>query len=56
MQKEHTATDWNEKGISLFKRKNMITGKYQELIECCDRAIKIDPNNINAWYNKGADS
>ena len=28
-------------------------GKYKEAIECFSRALEIDPENAEAWYNKG---
>ena len=27
--------------------------KYKEAIECCDKALNIEPNYADAWYNKG---
>ena len=29
------------------------SGKYQEAIEHFDKAIELDPNYVDAWYNKG---
>ncbi len=36
------------KGLALYNLR-----KYNEAMESYDRAIKIDPNNAYAWYNKG---
>lgn len=41
------ATAWNNKGIALLKLE-----KYQEAIECFDKAIKITGSS-QAWSNKG---
>jgi tetratricopeptide (TPR) repeat protein len=29
-------------------------GNYQEMIQCCDKAIAINPKTFSAWLNKGA--
>jgi len=39
---------WNNKGLSLMTLK-----RYDEAIECFDRATAIDDNLKEAWYNKG---
>jgi len=36
------------RGISLYKQK-----KYSKALDCFDRAIKINPEFEDAWYNKG---
>jgi tetratricopeptide (TPR) repeat protein len=36
------------KGLALYNLR-----KYNEAMEYYDRAIKMDPNNAYAWYNKG---
>ena len=40
--------EWTNKGISLS-----VLGRYEEGIECFNRALGIDPGNAKAWYNKG---
>ena len=47
-KEEMDSREWNNKGISL---RNI--SRYQEAIDCYDRAIKIDPMNAGAWSNKG---
>ena len=39
---------WSLKGAILSG-----LGRHMDAIECCDRAIKIDPSNVYAWNNKG---
>ena len=39
---------WSLKGAILSG-----LGRHMEAIECCDRAIKINPSNVYAWNNKG---
>jgi tetratricopeptide (TPR) repeat protein len=41
------AFTWNTKGNALYKM-----GKYDEAIECYDRAIEAEPLFVRAWYNK----
>ena len=43
-----TGTDWFSEGISLSNQM-----KYEEAIIAFDKAIEIDPNLIDAWFNKG---
>ena len=38
----------NNKGLALNN-----LGKYEEAIEWYDKALKIDPNDVNALNNKG---
>jgi len=38
---------WTEKAVALGYQK-----KYEEAIAACDRAIKINPRFLLAWYNK----
>jgi tetratricopeptide (TPR) repeat protein len=38
----------NNKGLALDN-----LGKYEQAIECYDKALEIEPNYILAWYNKG---
>lgn len=40
--------DLNIKGIGLIQK-----GQIDEAIACFDSAIKINPNEYQAWYNKG---
>ncbi|MGA9151794.1 MAG: tetratricopeptide repeat protein [Candidatus Nitrosopolaris sp.] len=44
----YNATDWNNKGDSLFDMK-----KYKEAIECYDKAIELEPDFADAWESKG---
>jgi tetratricopeptide (TPR) repeat protein len=39
---------WYYKGLDLGTE-----GKYDEAIQCYDKAIEIDPKHVYAWYNKG---
>ncbi len=39
---------WYNKGLALAK-----LGKYEEAIECFDKAIELNPNFAPAWNNKG---
>ena len=39
---------WFEKGLSLGK-----LGRYDEALECFDRALEIDPRKWDVWINKG---
>jgi len=39
---------WNNKGYSLYEM-----GKYEEALECYDRAIEIDPTSLDAWLCRG---
>jgi tetratricopeptide (TPR) repeat protein len=38
---------WNNKGIALSRLK-----RFEDAIACYDKAIELDPNHANAWYNK----
>lgn len=42
------ANSWLEKGIQLYENES-----YEKAQECFDKAITIDPNNADAFYNKG---
>lgn len=39
---------WRNRGGTLYSQ-----GKYDEAIECYDKAIEVDPNSTVVWYNKG---
>jgi tetratricopeptide (TPR) repeat protein len=39
---------WYKQGLSLSK-----VGKFQESIDCLDKAIEIEPDFADAWHNKG---
>jgi tetratricopeptide (TPR) repeat protein len=41
-------SSWNNDGVKLSK-----LGKFEEAIECYDKAIEINPNFFLAWGNKG---
>ena len=45
---KQTAKDWNNKGSALADQ-----GKYDEAIQAYDRAIELEPKNIDAWNNRG---
>ena len=42
------ALDLNEKGVELSELE-----RYEEAIACYDKAISLDPELSDAWYNKG---
>ncbi len=44
----NTAIDWVSKGNAFRKQ-----GKHDEAIKAYDEAIRLDPNDADAWYNKG---
>jgi tetratricopeptide (TPR) repeat protein len=45
---EGTAEDWFNKGVTLYNE-----SKYDEAIKAYDEAIRLAPNLIEAWNNKG---
>jgi tetratricopeptide (TPR) repeat protein len=45
---ELEAWEWVNKGVSLGS-----LGRYEEAIHCCEKALALDPRNVNAWNNKG---
>ena len=28
--------------------------KFEEALNCCGEAVKVDPQNVRAWFNKGS--
>jgi tetratricopeptide (TPR) repeat protein len=48
-QKRLTAGEWNDKGLALAK-----SGRNQEAIQYFDKALELDPKNVEALVNKGA--
>ena len=46
--KKKSAEEWVLEG-----EKNREQEKYKEAIKCYDEAIRINPENRDAWYNKG---
>lgn len=45
---QQTATEWKQQGDELFK-----LAKYNESLECYNKAIELDSKYAIAWYNKG---
>ncbi|MDQ3881991.1 MAG: tetratricopeptide repeat protein, partial [Thermoproteota archaeon] len=43
----NNAEAWNLKGLAYYKMKN-----YERAIECCEKAVDINPNEGMSWYNK----
>jgi len=39
---------WNKKGIALYNLK-----RYEEALQCYDKAIQLEPNSTEYWSNKG---
>jgi len=46
--KELEVWDWNNKGLSLDS-----LGRFEEALGCLDKALALDPRNVNVWTNKG---
>ena len=42
------AVYWYNKGVDLHR-----SGDYKKAIQCFDRALEKDPEDADAWYNKG---
>ena len=47
-QCQQTAEDWLYKGIALDGQ-----GKFDDAIQAYDKAIELDPQYADAWYNRG---
>jgi len=47
-KKQSLSKSWFKKGLDLSE-----AGKYQEALECFEKAIEINPKEEIAWYNKG---
>ena len=45
---ESDPTEWNNKGIALGRQ-----GNYNESIKAYDEATRLDPEYVDAWYNRG---
>ena len=44
-----TAEEWYRKGVVLDKEDR----RFDEAIQCYDKALEIDPKYVQAWYGKG---
>ena len=49
MEVEEPALEWKNKGNAHYKKK-----RYAEAIECYDKAIELDPKEMNYYGNKVA--
>lgn len=45
---ELKARDWTNKSYSLHK-----LGRFQEAVDCLDKALELDPRDVAAWTNRG---
>jgi tetratricopeptide (TPR) repeat protein len=43
-----TAEDWYNKGVVLDKANR----RFEEAVQCYDKALEIDPEYLQAWYGK----
>ena len=41
------------KGNALKGNALVNLGRYEEAMQCCDKAIQMNPNYSYTWYNKG---
>ena len=48
IKSEQEASDWYDKGRVFHDQE-----KYEEAIECYDKAIQIEPEDIESWSDKG---
>jgi len=48
MIREKDAIEWASKGHDLYA-----LGRYEEAIQCYDKALQIKPNFAGAWSNRG---
>jgi len=39
---------WLNKGMSL-----VVLSRFEEAMQCFDKAIELNPNSAQAWFNKG---
>ena len=46
---QENAEEWLDRGNELFGQ-----GNYEKAIEAYDEAIRLDPENLVAWSNKGS--
>jgi len=46
--RQKTAEDWFNKSVALHDQ-----GNYADAIQALDEAIRLDPNLVQEWYNKG---
>ena len=42
------SSQWNRKGVEFYSN-----DEFDKAIECYDKAIRLDPNNVYSWNNRG---
>jgi tetratricopeptide (TPR) repeat protein len=47
-QKHNEVANWNRQGANLHNQRH-----FDEAIKCYDKALEINPHNVEAWLNKG---
>jgi tetratricopeptide (TPR) repeat protein len=47
-KQENTSQYWLGKGKEYYQK-----GLYEEAINCCDKALEINPQDVDAWGNRG---